>query len=209
MLLACLTVVLAACSGVMKVPGSVSSSVASPVARESGLREGDLHFAGARISDIRRDSNRPTGRGLVNFEKAFDETRVAFRFQVGDVGLDGECVEQLKANLMGLKRPKVFLKCSCKAEDQERAKLALEQYQGHAELESGVRYEVSSLHETTRGKTTKDVLGYWFKGSEGQGAVDLQGDERVWLPPKLVDSDRPLLLCLVGALLVYKPSESF
>jgi hypothetical protein len=200
---------LGACSGALRVPARVATTPALPVVRSGSWNEKEVRLGDVALTRVERENNRSTGRGVVNFDRSFDEGRVGFQFQEGGLLLAGDCLERLKSNMMGLKRPLVLLHCRCRDGDEVRAELELEQYQGHARLSDAASYQVSSLHETTRGHKKSEVLGYWFRGPNGEGAVDVQGAERVWLPPGASSEEKSLLMCLYGALILYRPSEAF
>ncbi len=195
-----------ACAHTMKVPDGVASVPTLQAEREGGLKERELRLGGAVARQIERSWSRPTGRGLVNFEKAPEKTSLKFAFQHGNQALAGECLEHLSTNMMGLKDPKVSLRCACKAGETVRARLQLEQNQGSAELTGLASYQVSSIHTDERGRARREVLGYLFQGPHGGGAVDRGGEGRAWLPSDLGAEEKPLLLCLYAGLLLYKPS---
>lgn len=192
----------------MQVPSKVGGGPALKVERYGGLVERELKLGGAVVSNIERRWSRPTGRGLVNFQKAPDESSLTFAIAFQEKALTGKCVEHLTTNMMGLKNPKVSLECVCAEGGAARAKLALEQYQGAAELTGLGSYKVSALHKDTKGESRREVLGYWFQGSAGEGAVDLHDDGRAWLPASVSAEERPLLLCLYAGLLLYRPGEA-
>ncbi|MFT3925806.1 MAG: hypothetical protein QM778_24905 [Myxococcales bacterium] len=196
------------CARNMKVPEKVAGNPVMNAQREGGLKENELRLGGAVASQIERNWSRPLGRGLVSFEKAPEETTLKFAFKEGQVALSGGCVEQLRTNLMGLKDPKVSLECSCKDGETLKGQLKLEQYQGKAELGGANSYQVYGVHTTTSGKKRNEVLGYWFLSKAGEGAIELKNDGRAWLPPTLSAEERPTLLCLYSALLLYRPSEA-
>jgi hypothetical protein len=180
-----------------------------PVERYGGLREREVKLGGAVIDQIARGSSRATGRGVVAFERAPDESKLAFRFRHGQVQFTGSCLEELRTNMMGLKRPTVGLHCHCEQDGRMLAELALSDYAGRAELHPAQgTFEVSALHQTASGKQKKDILGYWFRSEAAEGAVDLLGDGRVFVPAALSAEQKSRLLCLYGALLLYKPSET-
>lgn len=197
-----------ACSHTMQVPTKVGSTPAFEVERYGGLKEREVKLGGAVVRHVDRSWSRPTGRGLVSFEKAPEESSLGFDMTAQDRAFTGKCVEHLHTNMMGLKNPKVSLECTCREGEATRAQLKLEQYQGAAELAGFGTYQVSALHQDTRGKNRQEVLGYWFQGSTGEGAVDLNADGRIWLPAGVSPEEKPLLLCLYAGLLLYRPGEA-
>jgi hypothetical protein len=215
-----LGLVAAGCAHTMKVPDKVDRGHTLTVERYGGLKEKELKVGGAVVRDIDRSWTRPTGRGLVGFEKAPDETSLTFAFQREGLTLAGSCLEELSTNMMGLKDPKVSLTCTCKVGETVRARLTLEQYQGAAELVGAAqadaeqpaesvgavnRFNVYGVHTDSRGKKRKEVLGYWFQGRHGEGAIDLEGKGKAWLPGAVSNEEKSLLLCLYSGLLLYRP----
>ena len=192
----------------MQVPSKVAGRPPLKVERYGGLLGKELKLGGAVVRQIQRSWSRPTGRGVVNFQKAPEETSLTFAMKGPDKPLIGKCVEHLSTNMMGLKDPKVSLECTCSEAEVVRARLILEQYKGSAELTGLGTYQVSALHEDTKGKHRKEVLGYWFQGSSGDGAVDSNDEGRVWLPAAVSPDEKPLLLCLYAGLLLYRPGEA-
>jgi hypothetical protein len=203
-----MALLLAACSHAMQVPSTVAGTPPVKVERYGALKERELKLGGAVVRNIERSWSRPTGRGVVNFQKAPEETSLKFAIKEQDRGLAAECVETLSTNMMGLKDPKVHLVCVCKEGETLRAKLELDQYRGTAELTGLNRFQVSALHKDTRGKSRHEVLGYWFQSPAGQGAVDLNDEGRVWLPQAVTPEEKPILLCLYAGLLLYRPGET-
>jgi len=192
----------------MKVPEKVAANPVLEAERRGGLKERELALGGAVASDIERDWNRPLGRGLVHFEQAPEETTLAFSFKHPQGTLAGHCTEHLKSNLMGLKNPKVSLACTCKDGDRSLGEVALEQSQGSAELAGGGAYRVYGIYTASNGRKRDEVLGYWFLSQAGEGAVELKGEGRAWLPPNVSPEQRPALLCLYAAMLLYRPGEA-
>jgi hypothetical protein len=87
------------------------------------------------------------------------------------------------------------------------AQLELNQGNGTAKL-GDAEYRVQTLHQTRKGKQEKAALGYWFTQPAGEGAIDLAGDGRFWLPPQLSAEQEPAMLCLYASLFVYRPSQA-
>jgi len=204
--MALLGLLVGACAHTMKVPDGVAAAPALQAVREGGLKERELRLGGAVVRQIERSWSRPTGRGLVNFEKPPEETSLKFAFQHENQALTGECLEHLTTNMMGLKDPKVSLRCACKEGETVRAQLQLEQNRGSAELTGLGSYTVTPIHTDQRCKARHELLGYSFQSPHGEGAIDRGGEGRAWLPSDVSPEEKPLLLCLYSGLLLYKPS---
>jgi hypothetical protein len=191
-----------ACAPALKVPSKVARQPAQGVERHAWT----LKLGGGAVSDVARGSDRVTGRGLWTFKERPSEASLRFVFRRGSVALDGDCLERVNKPVMGFVPDNVSLTCTCRQAGKTSARLTLEKGKGSAQLEGGAAYEVSALNRSTRNKKEPQALGYWFQRAEGEGAVDVTGDGRFWLPPGLPAQEEPGLLCLYAGLLLYHPS---
>ncbi len=205
-------IALTGCStATMKPPSSVTQSQRLAIQGHSGntqtFREKNLEIGSYSVSHIDRDWDKGTQTNAGPWSRA--SNRKAYRFDVGAAGrlIHAECNEQaVSQDIAGIGQSKVTFACECREGSDARAKVDLVDGVGTARI-AGIPYEITAVYESEQGGRSGTALGYHFKAPEGDGAVDVTGKGRAWLPTAVTDETTLGLVCAYAGLLLYRPTQ--
>ena len=120
--------------------------------------------------------------------------------------MHGECTEQASSNgIAGFSKVKVTFGCTCNEGETARGKIDVVNGAGTAQVGEAL-YQVLLVHESETGSKVSGALGYHFRGPEGEGAGDVGGTGRAWLPAGADDHNSFTLACEYAGLLLYRPT---
>jgi hypothetical protein len=196
----------------MQPPQGVATAKALPVTGHSGsfksFKESDLTIGSYKVTNIDRDWDKGSGANAGLWSR--DAKKKAYRFDVQSQGrtLQGECTEQAVTHAVaGFGKTKVTFACTCGDGDTPRAKLSLVNGAGSVELGRGVKYDLAVVHQSEQGAQVSTALGYHFTSPSGEGAVDVTGNGRAWVPNDLDEEPLFDLVCGYAGLFLYRPTE--
>jgi hypothetical protein len=196
----------------MKPPPGVAGAKPLKVVGYSGsvqtFREKELQLGSYAVSNIDRDWDKGSSAGAGLWSR--DAKKKAYRFDVKSQArtLHGECTEQaVQHSIAGFGKAKVTFGCTCSEGSTVRGKLDVVNGQGTAQVGDAALYQVATVHESEQGSTSSGALGYHFRGPQGEGAVDVGGTGRAWLPAEASEEDTFTLACQYAALFLYRPTE--
>lgn len=195
----------------MKPPAGVANADQLRVEGYSGsvktFREKELKLGSYSVANIERDWDKGSSASAGLWSR--DAKKKAYRYDVKSQSrtLHGECTEQaVQQSIAGFGKAKVTFGCTCNEGEAVRGKLDVVNGAGTAQVGESL-YQVSVVHESEQGSTVSAALGYHFRGPAGEGAVDVGGTGRAWLPAGVDEDNGLTLACQYAGLFLYRPTE--
>jgi hypothetical protein len=195
----------------MKPPSGVSGATALPVSGHSGsvktFREKPLQLGPYQVGSIDRDWDKKSSTSAGPWSR--DAKKKAYRYDVTGQGrnLHGECTEQaIESSVAGFGKLSVTFSCVCSENGSTVAQVDLKDETGSAQVSGAEGYKVSTIHDSEQGARVSSPLGYHFTGPHGEGAVDVSGPGRAWLPAQAEPDESLALACQYAGLLLYRPT---
>lgn len=196
----------------MKPPPGVAAATPLAVVGHSGsvktFRENEIKLGGYQVANIDRDWDKKSSSGAGPWSR--EAKKKAYRYDIQSQGrtLHGECTEQaVEHSVGGFGKQNVSFTCVCAENGANVAQLELANQAGTAQVGSANSYQVAAVHESEQGAKVSSALGYHFRGPHGEGAVDVTGSGRAWLPAQVDQEESFALVCQYAGLFLYRPTS--
>jgi hypothetical protein len=174
------------------------------------FREKAFKIGSYTVANIERDwdQGRSTRAAGGSFGKDTKKKAYSFVLKAQARELRAECAEESEARgISGITPSRVSLRCVCREGEAPHTELALNNGRGTVRLPGDLRYDLSELHESEKGRRSSAALGYGMSGPHGSAAVDVTGNGRAWLPRDLAEDEALGLACSFASLLLYRPTR--
>ena len=167
-------------------------------------KEPDFQIGTFAITAIDRDWNKSSSTGVGPWKR--DASKRAYRFEIaqGELSAHAECLEIGTANSVGpWGTGKVTYTCECRGEGVIASKL--EFVNGNGTFSAGTRtMPVVPIFQSEGKASSSSPLGYSFAGDGYEGAVDVSGAGRAFLPAVEAPNERMAWVCAYASLLLYR-----
>lgn len=165
-----------------------------------------------QVADVDRDWNSGSGFSIGPFADKKATTGYQYQLVGGGANLTGQCGSETKKGSWALSESSevswssTTVACSCSGQG-EPATLTWSAEDSEVAI-GGKTYALEPIHETDKGGSTSEPVGFSVQGGEPLGAVEVTHPGRVWLNRALAPSVKAQASCLFVGLLLYTPPST-